>query len=62
MSATVSFVYAYPSGFRGRYDLSQDDKVFGNRGHSVCHHIHRTEAAAIRCAEKARATYRKTFK
>ena len=62
MSTMISFIYAYPTGFRGKYDLTQDDKVHGNRGHSVCRHTHRTEAAAIRCAEKTRATYRKTFK
>ncbi len=60
MSTTIGFVYAPGGeGFRGKYDLGQDPKAYGSAGHSVCNHIHRTDTAAIRCAEQARATYRK---
>lgn len=56
---TVGFVYAYPTGFRGKYDLGRDPNVSGNSGHSVCKHSHTTDNAAIRCAQKMRAAYRK---
>lgn len=59
MSTEISTVFAYPQGWRAKYDLGQDPNVHGNGGHSVCRHNHSTETAAIRCAEKSRATYRK---
>ena len=60
MSTTIGFVYAPGGeGFRGKYDLSQDPKAKGSGGHSVFNHIPTTESAAVSCAERARATYRK---